>query len=72
MCLVNLENLNSIYINEGLKQKERIVKLNEIAIHQMELLTKDTRVSKLTSINNQLLLDKVSSKYLKGENKNGN
>ncbi len=41
VCLSNLENVNSIYINEGLTQKERLIKLNEIAISQMEILTRD-------------------------------
>jgi len=39
VCLSNLENINSIYINEGLSQNKRLVKLNEIAIAQMEILT---------------------------------
>ena len=32
ICLANLENLNSVFINEGLKQSERLEKLNKIAI----------------------------------------
>ena len=44
VCLVNLENLNSVYINEGFNQKTRLIKLNNIAIHQMKLLIKDNRV----------------------------
>ena len=39
ICLTNLENVNSIYINEGIKQSERLIKLNKIAISQMEILT---------------------------------
>lgn len=42
VCLSNLENINSIYINEGLNQKSRLIKLNEIAISQMKILTQDT------------------------------
>ena len=42
ICLANLENINSILINEGMKQSERLVKLNRIAISQMEILT-DTK-----------------------------
>ncbi|MCK5164878.1 MAG: KilA-N domain-containing protein, partial [Desulfobacula sp.] len=38
VCLSNLENLNALFINEGMKQQERLKKLNTIAIHQMELL----------------------------------
>ncbi len=37
----NLENVNSIYINEGLSQKDRLIKLNEIAISQMKILIRD-------------------------------
>lgn len=40
VCLSNLENVNSVYINEGLSQKDRLIKLNEIAISQMKILTK--------------------------------
>ena len=50
ICLVNLENLNSVYINEGIGQKDRLIKLNEIAIHQMNLLITDTRIQKLEDI----------------------
>jgi hypothetical protein len=38
ICLSNMENLNSVFINEGLKQKERLIKLNQIAIQQMSIL----------------------------------
>lgn len=41
VCLSNLENINSIYIKEGLTQKDRLIKLNEIAIAQMKILTTD-------------------------------
>ena len=39
ICLANLENLNSVFINEGLKQAERLEKLNKVAISQMQILT---------------------------------
>jgi len=39
ICLSNMENLNSVFINEGLSQKERLIKLNLIAIQQMRILT---------------------------------
>ena len=38
ICLANLENLNSVFINDGLKQSERLKRLNQIAISQMEIL----------------------------------
>ena len=47
VCLSNLENLNAHFINEGMAQKDRLVKLNAIAIQQMKLLVEDHRVGKL-------------------------
>lgn len=41
ICLANLENTNSIFINEGMQQSEKLYKLNQIAISQMKILTKD-------------------------------
>lgn len=38
ICLANMENLNSVFINDGLHQTERLVKLNQIARHQMSIL----------------------------------
>lgn len=38
ICLSNMENLNAVFINEGLQQRERLVKLNQIAIQQMSIL----------------------------------
>ena len=38
VCLSNLENLNALFIAEGLSQQERLKRLNKIAIHQMTLL----------------------------------
>lgn len=43
ICLANLENVNSIYINDGIKQSERLVRLNKIAISQMEILTETNK-----------------------------
>lgn len=38
ICLSNMENLNAVFINEGISQKERLLKLNKIAIQQMTIL----------------------------------
>jgi hypothetical protein len=38
ICLSNLENLNAVLIDEGVEQPERLLKLNQIAIHQMKIL----------------------------------
>lgn len=47
VCLSNLENLNALFIAEGISQPQRLERLNRIAIHQMTLLTGDGRI-KLT------------------------
>lgn len=46
ICLSNMENLNAVFINDGMPQSERLIKLNEIAIHQMKVL-EDTGNRKL-------------------------
>ena len=38
ICLSNMENLNAVFINDGLPQSERLEKLNRIAIQQMKVL----------------------------------
>ena len=38
ICLSNMENLNAVFIQDGLTQQERLVRLNRIAIQQMEVL----------------------------------
>jgi hypothetical protein len=38
ICLSNMENINALLINENLSQKERLIKLNLIAIQQMQIL----------------------------------
>ena len=38
ICLSNMESLNAVFIDEGLTQRERLIKLNQIAIQQMKIL----------------------------------
>ena len=38
ICLSNMENLNAVFIEQGIPQGERLIKLNQIAIHQMGVL----------------------------------
>ena len=38
ICLSNMENLNAVFIEQAMSQGERLVKLNQIAIHQMSVL----------------------------------
>ena len=55
ICLSNMENLNAVFINEGLAQSERLEKLNKIAIQQMKVLENvdDKRFLKLTDSENR-------------------
>ena len=39
ICLSNMENINAVMINDGIPQPQRLKWLNEIAIHQMKVLT---------------------------------
>ena len=41
ICLSNMENLNAVFIEQNMTQRERLVKLNQIAIHQMNILESD-------------------------------
>lgn len=38
ICLSNMENLNAVFIDQKMPQGERLVKLNRIAIQQMQVL----------------------------------
>lgn len=38
ICLSNMENINAVFINDGIPQSERLIKLNRIAIQQMRIL----------------------------------
>jgi hypothetical protein len=38
ICLSNMENINAVLINDGMSQGERLIKLNQIAIQQMQVL----------------------------------
>ena len=41
ICLSNMENLNAVFIDQGIPQGERLVRLNRIAIQQMRVLEDD-------------------------------
>ena len=43
ICLSNLENINALLINENNSQSNRLIKLNKIAISQMNLLTRTNK-----------------------------
>ena len=47
ICLSNMENLNAVFIEQGISQSERLVKLNQIAIHQMSILENENNSRRL-------------------------
>jgi hypothetical protein len=38
ICLANMENLNAVFINDKMPQQQRLIRLNKIAIQQMQIL----------------------------------
>lgn len=52
ICLANLENLNAVFINDGVSQAIRLERLNKIAISQMKILTES---------NNKYLENKIDN-----------
>ena len=46
ICLSNMENLNAVFIEQGMPQSKRLVKLNQIAIHQMSILESGNNYSR--------------------------
>lgn len=46
ICLSNLENLNAVFIEQGMSQAERLIKLNQIAIQQMKILEDNDKQNK--------------------------
>ena len=43
ICLANLENLNAVFINDGISQAIRLERLNKIAISQMKILSESNK-----------------------------
>ena len=61
IILNNLENLNAELIAMNIPQKERLIKLNNSAIKQMQLLKNNKNIEELkfieTKVNNRLMID---------------
>jgi len=47
VCLSNLESSNAMLIEEGKTQRERLIKLNEVAIYQMNILVDNKKIKGL-------------------------
>lgn len=60
VILSNLENINAELIKLGISQRERLIRLNNTAKKQMELLKKSNSLNKLKSLE-----DKINDSQLK-------
>ena len=54
ICLSNMENINAVLINDGIPQGERLVKLNRIAIQQMQVLEGNNKRNLLKVTHSQI------------------
>jgi len=57
IVMVNLENMNANFIEQGLKQKQRLIELNKIARVQLKSLLNNKSVKKLENLNRKQLGD---------------
>ncbi len=55
LILCNLENTNAELINDGISQKERLIKLNNSAIRQMKILANDKSIKELENLNKKMI-----------------
>ncbi len=58
LILCNLESTNAELINDGILQKERLIKLNNSAIRQMKILENDKSLKELETLNQKLISTK--------------
>ena len=57
VVLANLENINAEMITSGISQSERIVKLNNTAKKQLELLKNNSSIRRLEKMDEKLKLE---------------
>ena len=55
VILVNLENLNAEMIEQGIEQPKRLIRLNEIAKKQLEILQENAGIKKIEKLDNRKL-----------------
>ena len=56
VILVNLENINAELIEQGLEQSQRLVRLNQIAKKQLDILQGNAGIKKIEKLENKNLL----------------
>jgi len=57
VILVNLENLNAEMIEQGLEQSKRLVRLNQIAKKQLDILQGNAGIKRIENLDNRKLLE---------------
>lgn len=62
VILSNLENINAELIEMGMTQSERLIRLNDIAKRQMELLRKNKSLKNLKYIENKVNNNLIETK----------
>ncbi len=55
IVLVNLENMNANFIEQGLEQRERLLKLNNLARNQLKAFLNNKRINQLENMNSKML-----------------
>ena len=55
ICLSNMENLNAVFIDQGMPQSKRLIQLNQIAIQQMKVLENNTNNNLLSEYRTERL-----------------
>ena len=63
IVLTNLENMNALFIQQGLSQPERLKKLREIAVMQLRQLKGLKSVENLKNLHNQLGINSPIEKF---------
>ena len=58
VILSNLENINSEFIEQGMNQKQRLERLNDIAKKQIEILENNNGIKRIEGFENKNLLNK--------------
>ena len=56
VILVNLENINAEMISQGLEQSKRLIRLNEIAKRQLEILKDNAGIKQIENLDNNKML----------------
>ena len=55
IVLSNIENLNALFIKQGLSQKERLLKLNEEAIYQLKTFKDNKNIAQIEKLDKKAL-----------------